>query len=68
MIEDLVEDYFVFNTPLIKKQDSMNDGKGYGTDKRKMINFTLQVDKPSRKDLKAYVEGWCVGNLNRLGD
>jgi hypothetical protein len=67
-MDDFVETHFVFNEPLIKKQDNLNEGKGYGTDKRKLINFMFQVDKPSRKDIKSYVEGWCVGNLTRLDD
>ena len=66
MMDDFVEDYFVFNEPLIKKQDTMNEGKGYGTDKRKLINFMLQCDKPSRKDMKSWVESWCIANLDRI--
>ena len=64
-MDDFVEEYFVFNKPLIKKQDNLNDGQGYGNDKRKMINFTLQVDKPSRKDVKSYVDAYLIG-LDRL--
>jgi hypothetical protein len=67
-MDDFVEEHFVFNEPLIKKSDTMNEGKGYGTDKRKLINFTFQVDKPNRKDIKSFVESWCVGNLQRLDD
>ncbi len=68
MMDDLVEDFFVFNEPLVKKQDSMNEGKGYGTDKRKLINFMFQVDKPSRKDMKAWIESWCISNLDKLDE
>ena len=63
---EFVEEHFVFNEPIIKKQDSMNEGKGYGTDKRKLINFMFQVDKPSRKDMKSWVESWCIANLDRI--
>ena len=66
-MDDFVEEYFVFNKPLIKKQDNLNDGQGYGSDKRQLINFTFQVNKPSRKDVKSFVEAHLTG-LERLDD
>ncbi len=66
-MDDVVEDYFVFNKPLIKKSDSMNDGMGWGSGNKKLVNFTFQVDKPTRKDMKSFVEAYTTG-LDRLED
>tara|TARA_E500000318_G_scaffold60922_1_gene56503 strand:+ start:285 stop:527 length:243 start_codon:yes stop_codon:yes gene_type:complete len=54
-MDDLVENYFVFNQPLIKKDDNLNRGMGYGSGDKKLINFMFQVSKPSKKDIESFV-------------
>jgi len=66
-MDDVVEDYFVFNKPLIKKSDNLNDGMGWGSGSKKLVNFTFQVNKPTRKDMKSFVEAYTIG-LDRLED
>jgi len=59
-MDEFVDEYFVFNEPIIKKDDSIRRGKCYGSGETNLINFMFQVKKPTRKDIKAVVNSFVL--------
>lgn len=57
-IDELVEDYMLFKSPVIKKSDDISNFNGYGSGERKSINFMFQCQKVSKREVETFVKNY----------
>jgi len=57
-IDELVEDFMIFQNPVVKKSDDINNFTGYGRGERKTINFLFQCKKITKKQSDTFVKNY----------